>query len=113
MLLQNWFCSRYTKASRVPHPSEFHDGSPRPAFDRGTGQWKVVVRQAHHHGEGVAEPWLMHVFIFFPFFFFFGHTLEFTFGTSLSGLQIGRGYTCRMHIYPPPYHDSFLPNAPN
>lgn len=44
---------------------------------------------------------------------FFGHTLEFTFGTSLSALQIGRGYTCRMHIYPPPYHDSFLPNAPN
>ena len=43
----------------------------------------------------------------------FGHILEFTSGTSLSGLQIAGGHNCKMYIYPLPLHDSFLPNAPN
>jgi len=37
---------------------------------------------------------------FLPIVLFFGHTVEFTFGTSPTGVPIVRGYGCTMHIYP-------------
>ena len=102
-----------------PHPAEFDYGYQKLSFDKGIwrGERSYKTRRWSRGGSeklNASDRAVVTAFFhYLSIILLFGHILEFTSGTSLSGFQIAGGHNCKMYIYPLPLHDSFLPNAPN